>query len=87
MIQSAGTQGASHHKPAGTPKAAPSIAPFNIAQASGCRRARMKMLALTMPMDWTAKLKSRPRLAGWSKSSTRIGNPTVPPPIGVEPAT
>lgn len=44
------------------------------------------MLALVMPIDWIAKLKSRPRLAGMSNNRTRIGNPTVPPPIGVEPA-
>jgi hypothetical protein len=47
----------------------------------------MKMLALVMPIDWTAKLKSRPIVASCPNSSTRTGNPTVPPPIGVDPAT
>jgi hypothetical protein len=46
----------------------------------------MKIDALVMPIDWMAKLKSRPSSAGSLNKSTRIGNPTVPPPIGVEPA-
>ena len=45
------------------------------------------MLALVMPTAWMAKLKSRPSVAGRSISSTSTGKPTVPPPIGVEPAT
>lgn len=45
------------------------------------------MLALVMPIDCTAKLKSRPSVAGRSKNSTSTGKPTVPPPIGVLPAT
>ena len=44
------------------------------------------MLALVMPIAWIAKLKSRPSVAGMSIISTSTGNPTVPPPIGVEPA-
>ena len=38
-------------------------------------------------LDWMAKLKSRPSVAGRSISKTSTGKPTVPPPIGVEPAT
>jgi len=45
------------------------------------------MLALVMPIDCTAKLKSRPKVAGSPNNNTRMGNPTVPPPMGVEPAT
>ena len=45
------------------------------------------MLAETMPMDWIAKPKFRPMEAGSSNSRTSTGKPTVPPPMGVEPAT
>jgi hypothetical protein len=73
--------------PSGVPSAEPIIAARSIGHSSGCRRQRIKIVALTMPIDWIAKLKSRPSVAGSLNKSTRIGKPTVPPPIGVEPAT
>ncbi len=40
-----------------------------------------------MPSACIARPKLRPRFGGWWNTSTRKGNATVPPPIGVEPAT
>ena len=46
----------------------------------------MKIAAETIPTDCTARLKSRPSAADSPSASTSTGNPTVPPPIGVDPA-
>lgn len=66
---------------------APSDDQRRITHSNGWRRHQMKMLALTSPIAWIAKLKSRPSAAGWWKRSTSTGNPMAPPRKGVEPAT
>ena len=87
LIHNPGISGAIPRMPRGVPRSDPTIEPFSMDHASGRRRAMMKMLALVIPMDCTAKLKSRPNVAGSPNSRTRTGKPTVPPPMGVEPAT
>ena len=73
--------------PSGVPSSDPASAARNIGHSSGWRRHKMKMVALTMPTDWIAKLKSLPSVADSPNSNTSMGNPTVPPPMGVDPAT
>ena len=45
------------------------------------------MLAETIPTDWMASPKFLPSAPGISNNNTSMGKPTVPPPIGVDPAT
>ncbi|HEY1583790.1 MAG TPA: hypothetical protein VGF73_11900 [Chthoniobacterales bacterium] len=50
LIHSSGMKGASQKMPNGKPKIAPTIVPFRIDQARGCRREMMKMPVLTIPI-------------------------------------
>ncbi len=55
--------------------------------AIGRREQKMKIEALVIPTAWMASENCRPSPADSPNSRTSTGNPTVPPPIGVEPAT